>query len=279
MQLYYIHLGAVAGCLPINAVDELQIRASEHLYYILGASLLHSTLSDQWFIRVRDSWNAAVRGDGPTFSQVLDRGDQTEVDVKRGLYMASGHLADVDELVLALAGDRKDLETAKRVLRDKNAAQVADLKLQYQQKTKQTPYWPVGRSLDFDLFGAAPTKVGEKNPVDPWGHTTLAQGKAQGTDRLLLEDYTQWPCARGATEPKPRVAPTWPATLAGMVRTVIPLQLGGTAWAWHFRGPVGATQAARGLPRLARPAPGRWLPVPPQVGQDFSITAAPRRPR
>jgi hypothetical protein len=72
-------------------------------------------LSNQWFIHMERTWDAAVVGDGPTFSQVLDRGAQTEVNVKRGLFMASGRLSSADELVLALAGDRKDVDTVKRI--------------------------------------------------------------------------------------------------------------------------------------------------------------------
>jgi hypothetical protein len=158
-------------------------------------------LSDRWFIHLRSTWDAAVVGEGRTFSQILDRGDQTEVDLKRRLYMASGRLEPADELVLALAGDRKDMETVKRVLSDKNAAQIADLKLQYRRKTIQLPYWPMGRSLDFDLFGTAPTKAGEKQEIDfSTGKPKGPQGKASGTDRLVLEDYLQRPSHEGDME-------------------------------------------------------------------------------
>jgi hypothetical protein len=157
-------------------------------------------LSDQWFIHMRNTWDAAVVGDARTFSQILDRGDQTEVNLKRALYMASGRLGDADELVLALAGDRKDMETVKRVLRDKNADQIDDLRREYQRKTIQPPIWPLGRSLDFDLFGTAPTKVGEENPIDYRGGFMKPQGKASGTDRLLLEDYAQRPRQEGGIE-------------------------------------------------------------------------------
>ncbi|MGH8072157.1 MAG: hypothetical protein ACRERE_44380 [Candidatus Entotheonellia bacterium] len=144
-------------------------------------------LSDQWFIHMGSTWDAAVGGEGPTFSQILDRGKQTEVDVKRGLYMASGRLSAVDELVLALAGDRKDMETVKRVLRNKSAAQIEDLKQQYAIR------YAFQRSLEYDLFGAAPTRAGEDNPQLAMGGYIKAQGKASGTDRLLLEDYIQRP--------------------------------------------------------------------------------------
>jgi hypothetical protein len=156
-------------------------------------------LSDQWFMRLRSTWDAAVIGQGPTFSELLDKGDQTEVDVKRRLYLASGRLEPADELILALAGDRKDMETVKRVLRDKKADQIRDLKLQYQRKTIQPPVWPMGRSLDFDLFGEAPTRAGEENP-EMMGQYLKLQGKASGSDRLVLEDYLQRPQNEGGVE-------------------------------------------------------------------------------
>jgi hypothetical protein len=62
----------------------------------------------------------------------------------------------------------------------------------------------MGRSLRFDLFGTAPTKVGEENPlvIAPFGGVeyTKPQGKASGTDRLLLEDYMQRPQQEGGME-------------------------------------------------------------------------------
>jgi hypothetical protein len=139
-------------------------------------------LSDQWFIHLRTTWDAAVVGSGRTFSQVLDRGSQVDVDYKRTLYMASGQLSDVDELVLALRGDRKDLETVKRVLRNKTREQIDELKRQYKIKTTTADNkW--GGSLDEDLLGFSPS-----------------EGKAKGTDRLLVEDYLSRPYAEGGKE-------------------------------------------------------------------------------
>src|SRR5262249_48658822 len=141
-----------------DAFRRLRLQATEEaqrIYPDLGVDELKEKerqLSDEWFIHLERTWDAAVVGDGPTFTQLLYRGDKTEVDVKWHLFMASGRLSDADELVLALAGDRKDLETVKRVLRDKNAAQIAELKLEYEQKTK-------GRQLAFDLFGIGATKA------------------------------------------------------------------------------------------------------------------------
>jgi hypothetical protein len=122
-----------------------------------------------------------VVGTGRTFDQLLDRGKQSEVDYKRTLYMASGKLSDVDELVLALRGDRKDLETVKRILRNKARDQIDELKRQY--KIKTTTATTLGGSLDEDLLG-----------LDPKG------GKAQGTDRLLIEDYLKRPYDEGGKE-------------------------------------------------------------------------------
>ncbi len=136
-------------------------------------------LSDRWFIHLRSTWDSLVVGNARTFDQMLDRGDQTEVDYKRTLYMASGKLSDVDELVLALRGKRKDLETVKRVLRNKNHLEIMELKRLYKIKTT-TPDDKWGGSLDADLLGYAPS-----------------EGKAQGTDRLLLEDYLTRPHEEG----------------------------------------------------------------------------------
>lgn len=165
-------------------------------------------LADQWFIRLRDAWDASA-GEGRTFSQILDRGSQTDVDAARGLYMASGKLSDADELVLALAGGRKDLETVKRVLRDKTADRIAELREQYREKTR-SPAQPNGRSLDTDLFGVAPTRAGQGSAIAIFaGGTVVAGGvvggqellgKASGTDRLVLEDYLQRPQREGGLE-------------------------------------------------------------------------------
>ena len=128
-------------------------------------------LSDQWFIHLRTTWDAAVVGSGRTFSQVLDRGSQVDVDYKRTLYMASGQLSDVDELVLALRGDRKDLETVKRVLRNKTREQIDELKRQYKIKTTTADNkW--GGSLDEDLLGFSPPKARRKAPTGCWSRTT-----------------------------------------------------------------------------------------------------------
>ena len=152
-------------------------------------------LSDQWFIHLRTTWDASVVGTGRTFDQLLDRGKQSEVDYKRTLYMASGKLSDVDELVLALRGDRKDMETVKRVLRNKNRDQIDELKRQYKIKTT-TKDNPWGSSLDLDLLGFATARAGQKDTTE----SDDPKGKAQGTDRLLIEDYLQRPYDEGGKE-------------------------------------------------------------------------------
>ena len=152
-------------------------------------------LSDQWFIHLRTTWDASVTGTGRTFDQLLDRGKQSEVDYKRTLYMASGKVSDVDELVLALRGDRKDMETVKRVLRNKTRDEIDELKRQYKIKTTTTTNkW--GGSLDEDLLGFAPTRAGQKDTTE----SDDPKGKAQGTDRLLIEDYLQRPYDEGGKE-------------------------------------------------------------------------------
>jgi hypothetical protein len=152
-------------------------------------------LSDQWFIHLRTTWDASVVGTGRTFDRLLDRGKQSEVDYKRTLYMASGKLSDVDELVLALRRDRKDMETVKRVLRNKTRDQIDELKRQYKIKTT-TKDNPWGSSLDLDLLGFAPARAGQKDTTEP----DDPKGKAQGTDRLLIEDYLQRPYDEGGKE-------------------------------------------------------------------------------
>ena len=57
------------------------------------------------------------------------------------LMAAGGRLSDVRELVLALQGDRKDMASVERVLRDKDALTIKILKSQYMVMT-------MGRSLD-----------------------------------------------------------------------------------------------------------------------------------
>jgi hypothetical protein len=151
------------------------------------------TLADEYFGRLRAVWDQGAAGQGPRFDELMGRGNETEATLNRALARGSGRTDDVTELVLALSGDRKDLETVKRVLRDKSAADIARLKLEYMVRT-------LGRSLDFDLFGDAPVRAGE-DEHDPFSKYRFQMpGKATGTDRLILEDYLQRPSQEGGLE-------------------------------------------------------------------------------
>ena len=151
------------------------------------------TLADEYFGRLKAVWDEGAVGQGPRFDELMGRGNETEATLNRALARGSGRTDNVTELVLALSGDRKDLETVKRVLRDKSAADIGRLKLEYMVRT-------LGRSLDYDLFGDAPVKAGEYDSVFlSFGHIRLP-GKATGTDRLILEDYLQRPSQEGGLE-------------------------------------------------------------------------------
>ena len=115
-----------------------------------------ATLAKQYFGDLRADWNAAAGGDGPAFDALLGTGSDADADLNTSLAAGHGRLADVRELVLALQGDRKDLETVKRVLADKSADEISVLRMQYFAATS-------GRFLDVDLFGAAPTEAGGEN--------------------------------------------------------------------------------------------------------------------
>ena len=149
-------------------------------------------LSDQYLADLRSSWDGMRSGDEPTFDQLLAKGNETERELNQAL-SSRGRPDDVTELVLALRGGRKDLETVKRILADKHPGELEEIKKGYFAKT--------GRTLDSELFGNAPTRTGEgsvvalgaaRYVVGPDGVMRPAQmGKASGSDRLLLEDYLQ----------------------------------------------------------------------------------------
>jgi hypothetical protein len=152
-------------------------------------------LAEEWFVRLRDQWNAAAAVEGgPDFNSILARGEKTDVERNRKLREGKGRLDDVDELVFALSGDRKDMEAVKRVLHDKNAQQIKELKVKY--------WFATFRSLDRDLFGDAPTRAGEENLqlFVPGAGFIGNRGKATETDRLILEDYLQRPEHEGGPE-------------------------------------------------------------------------------
>jgi hypothetical protein len=151
------------------------------------------TLSDKYFGSLKATWDAGAVGQGTRFDELMGRGNETEANLNRALAHGSGRTDDITELVLALSGDRKDLETVKRVLRDKSAADVARLKIEYMGRT-------LGRSLDFALFGDAPVRAGEDNPETLGKFHLQTSGKASGTDRLILEDYLQRPSQEGGLE-------------------------------------------------------------------------------
>jgi hypothetical protein len=146
-------------------------------------------LAEDYFTRLRSSYNE-LAGDAKHFDELVeDVGNEGDVKLNKALVAEQGRLSDVDELMLALSGDRKDTESVERVLKYKSAAQIKDLKAQYFIRTG-------GHSLDYDLFGEAPTRAGEENP-EMAGVYLKYQGKASGTSRLNLEDYMQRPDEEG----------------------------------------------------------------------------------
>jgi hypothetical protein len=148
-------------------------------------------LAEEYFSRLPDTYDAIAV---VAFTEVVQiTGNKTEVELNQQLLSRRGRLDDVTELELALRGGRKDLETAKRVLADKSGPQIAQLKSDYYERSGRT------RTLDHDMFGDAPTTSGGENP-ELMGTFLKKQGKATGTDRLILEDYMQRPQQEGAVE-------------------------------------------------------------------------------
>jgi len=147
------------------------------------------SLAEDYFTRLRSSYNE-LAGDAKHFDELVeDVGNEGDVNLNKALIAGQGQLSDVDELVFALSGDRKDTAAVERVLKYKSASQIKDLKVQYFIQTG-------GHSLDYDLFGEAPTRAGEENPELMGGYMKY-QGKASGTSRLNLEDYMQRPDEEG----------------------------------------------------------------------------------
>ncbi len=124
---------------------------------------------------------------------VNETGNKGDENLNKELVASAGHLSDVRELVLALQGDRKDMATVERVLRNKDALTIKILKSQYLIMT-------MGRSLDYDLFGISATKAGQKDLSELPMVSNEAKGKASGTSRLNLEDYLQRPDKTGGPE-------------------------------------------------------------------------------
>ena len=151
-------------------------------------------LADEYFAKLRIQYNALVPKGGDMFETIVkETGDEGDENLNKALWVGAGRLADVEELVLALRGGRKDTEAVERVLRNKSAMEIQILKVQYMGRTG-------GRSLDFDLFGLAPTTAGEENPQLIGGAYLKSQGKAEGTSRLNLEDYMQRPNVEGGID-------------------------------------------------------------------------------
>ncbi len=145
----------------------------------------------QYFTELRTSYNvlAAMFGGIDLDRLIDDTGNAGDVGLNQALLQKQGELSDIEELVLALSGDRKDTETVERIFKFKTPLEIKILKVQYMGRTG-------GRSLDFDLFGEAPTQGGEDNP-EAMGTYLKKQGKATGTSRLNLEDYVQRPDVEG----------------------------------------------------------------------------------
>ncbi|HEY7201409.1 MAG TPA: hypothetical protein VIC57_14400, partial [Candidatus Dormibacteraeota bacterium] len=149
------------------------------------------TIADGYFDRLRASFDR-LAGDGKHLDQLLaDTGNAGDARLNQALMRESGALGDVEELEMALAGDRKDMAAVEHVLRNKSATDIAELQRQYQLRT--------GKALDKELFGSAPTRAGQENP-EALGMYLFDQGKASGTDRLNLEDYLQRPEREGGME-------------------------------------------------------------------------------
>jgi hypothetical protein len=149
-------------------------------------------LADDYFGRLRSAYNSLIGSgdDSKRFDDLInDTGNEGDTYLNIALVTEHGKLEDVAELVLALRDDRKDTAAVERVLRDKSAGEIKQLRIDYTIRTG-------GRSLDYDLFGIAPTHTGEDNP-EAAGQYLIYQGKASGTSRLNLEDYMQRPDKEG----------------------------------------------------------------------------------
>jgi hypothetical protein len=158
-------------------------------------------LADDYFARIRDAYNSLVGGDDKKFDELVDNlGDEGDQSVNIALMQSHGKLNDVAELIFALQGDRKDTASVERVLRNKSAQEITQLKVEYFARTH--------RSLDYDLFGEGATHGGEANEANAsaqWdyekgGMVKVDQGKASGTSRLNLEDYMQRPDTEGGPQ-------------------------------------------------------------------------------
>ena len=143
------------------------------------------SLASDYTRRLPGVYDAARPPGSPAFNVLAATGSDMDVVYNTELLFHGGRLDPVQELRFALAGSRHDLETVKRVLRDKSAAEIADIKREFPE-------------LETELFGQAPTTAGEDNDVKAIvAAMTNTGGKASGSDRLILEDYLQRPSAEG----------------------------------------------------------------------------------
>jgi hypothetical protein len=147
------------------------------------------SLAEDYLHRLATAYDAGRPAGGPGFDQlVAGTGSLTDVLLNQTLRASGGEIDPVADLRFALAGDRKDLETVKRVLRGKSAAEIDEIKRRFPE-------------LETELFGRAPTTAGEDNDVaDFFSKMTGTGGKATGADRLTLEDYLQRPKVEGGLE-------------------------------------------------------------------------------
>jgi hypothetical protein len=146
------------------------------------------SLAEDYLRRLPLAYDAGQSADAPTFERlVAGTGTLIDVILNQELRFSGGQLDPVSELRFALAGDRKDLETVKRVLRDKTAAEIKEIKQQFPE-------------LEAELFGSASTTAGDNDVVNTLAALTGTGGKASGADRLALEDYLQRPATEGGLE-------------------------------------------------------------------------------
>jgi hypothetical protein len=145
-------------------------------------------LATSYFASLRTGYDA-LAGDAAGFDALVAKtGSDDDADANQQLMAAHGRLSPVQELVMALKGDRKDTQAVERVLKNTSPHDMPLLKGEYARLT--------GRTLEYDLFGEAPTTHGKENP-EVMGQHLLVQGKAAGTSRLSLEDILQQPSEKG----------------------------------------------------------------------------------
>src|SRR5262249_18458379 len=94
--------------------------------------------AEDYYNRLRTQYNflMVTGGGGMNLDQLIeDKGDAGDTAVNKALMSNAGKLSDVEEIVLALSGDRKDTETVERILKYKSADEIKFLKTQYMMRT------------------------------------------------------------------------------------------------------------------------------------------------